>query len=162
MRPIIDLNNLSYSKETKIYYTRANILFRVLIMVGLIAASIYYSIDNKYWIALLTVGIFLFQIPYLIESIKRMDEIQFRINSTGIQYRDQMLEPWDNIENERVVCVKSKNSDEADDYFFIYYIKDSGQVMNFEMGNLSISSGELNHCLYIHRGRFENEKASKM
>lgn len=162
MRPIIDLNNLSYSKETLIYYTRGNILMRILIMAGLIAASIYCLIDNKYWIALLVIGVFLFQIPYLIKSIKRIDEIQFRINSKGIQYQDQMLEPWDNIENERVICVRSKNNDEGDDYFFIYYIKDSGQVMNFKMGNFSIGTSELEHCLYIHRGRFEHERAAKM
>ncbi|WP_157505987.1 hypothetical protein [Flavobacterium chungangense] len=159
MRPIIDLNNLSYSKETKIYFTRMNILLRIVIMTALMGVSIYYFVDNKFWVALLTAGIFLFQIPYLTESIKRINEIQFRINAKGIQYQDDMLESWDNIENERV---ESVYTDEGSDHYFVYFIKDSGQVMKFDIASLSIDSSELKHCLYIQRGRFENEKAGKI
>src|SRR3954468_15484449 len=100
MRPIIDENNLSYSKEVLIYYTRTNILLRILLLIGLAIGVIYYLNQNKSIISLLLAGIFLFQIPYLIKGIKRVDEIQFRINSEGIQYQNESLVPWSNIESE--------------------------------------------------------------
>ncbi|MFD1601863.1 hypothetical protein ACFSJW_17600 [Flavobacterium artemisiae] len=161
MRPIVDLNNLSYSKETKIYYSRTIILIRILILLLLAGTLIYYLIENDYLSLLIAGSIFLFQIPYLIKSIKRMNEIQFLINSIGIQYRGQMLEPWDNIENERIVNEYINNDQGYIDYL-IYYIKDSGQVMKFDIREFGVGTRELKHALTIHRGRFENERAAKI
>ncbi len=131
-------------------------------MLGATAAAIYCCMNNNYWIALLTALIFFFQIPYLTESIKRRNEIQFRINDKGIQYRDGMLESWDNIENERVTYEENIGIDKERTYYFIYYIIDSGQVMKFGIEELSIGISELEHYLKIHRGRFEREKTAKV
>jgi hypothetical protein len=99
--------------------------------------------------------IFLFQIPYLIKEIKRIDEIQFRINSKGIQYRNLILVPWSNIENERVVT-EHKNEKNIR-YYFVYYIIDSGQVMKFDLADLSTDINELTITLTIQRNRFKKE-----
>ncbi|MBF4485525.1 MULTISPECIES: hypothetical protein [unclassified Flavobacterium] len=155
MRPLIDANNLNYSKETLIYYTRTNILLRILLLIGLAVAAIYYLNQNLSTVSLLLSGIFLFQIPYLVKEIKRIDEIQFRINSKGIQYRNLILVPWSNIENERVVT-EYVNSENSNDYF-IYYIIDSGQVMKFDLSKLSTDISELSITLRIHRNRYKRE-----
>ncbi|MDA6069376.1 hypothetical protein NJT12_07070 [Flavobacterium sp. AC] len=155
MRPIIDINNLSYSKEILIYDTRTNILLRILLLIGLAVAAIYFLNQNQSLAALVLLGIFLFQIPYLIKEIKRIDEIQFRINSKGIQYRNLILVSWSNIENERVI---TEYNDEKDiSYYFIYYIIDSGQVMKFNLSNLSTDINELSLALTIHRNRYKKE-----
>lgn len=155
MRPLIDANNLSYSAETLIYYTRTNILLRVLLLIGLLVAAIYYLNQNLSIVSLILLGIFLFQIPFLIKEIKRIDEVQFRINSKGIQYRNLILVPWSNIENERVVT-EYINTESSYDYF-VYYIIDSGQIMKFDLSKLSTDINELSITLTIHRNRFKKE-----
>lgn len=159
MRPIIDSNNLSYSEENLIYYTRTNILLRILLLIGLVVAAIYFVNQDKSIISLVLAGIFLFQIPYLIKEIKRIDEVQFRINSKGIQYRNLILVPWSNIENERVVTEYSGNTNKNEDaiYYFVYYIIDSGKVMKIDLAKLSTDISELSITLRIHRNRFNKE-----
>lgn len=159
MRPIIDSNNLSYSEENLIYYTRTNILLRILLLIGLAVAAIYFVNQDKSIISLVLGGIFLFQIPYLIKEIKRIDEVQFRINSKGIQYRNLILVPWSNIENERVVTEYSGNTNKNEDatYYFVYYIIDSDKVMKFDLAKLSTDISELSITLRIHRNRFNKE-----
>ena len=159
MRPLIDANNLSYSAETLIYYTRTNILLRVLLLLGLLVAAIYYLNQNLSIVSLILLGIFLFQIPFLIKEIKRIDEVQFRINSKGIQYRNLILVPWSNIENERVVNEYSGNTNKNEDAvcYFVYYIIDSGKVMKFDLAKLSTDISELSITLRIHRNRFNKE-----
>lgn len=155
MRPIIDENNLSYSKEVLIYYTRTNILLRILLLIGLAIGVIYYLNQNKSIISLLLAGIFLFQIPYLIKRIKRVDEIQFRINSEGIQYQNESLVPWSNIESERVITEYNNSKDIR--HYFTYYIIDSGQIMKFNLSNLSTDISELTITLRIQRNRYKKE-----
>lgn len=158
MRPLIDANNLSYSAETLIYYTRTNILLRVLLLIGLLVAAIYYLNQNLSIVSLILLGVFLFQIPFLIKEIKRIDEVQFRINSKGIQYQNLILVPWSNIENERVVTEYSHNHKNEDTtYYFVYYIIDSGKVMKFDLAKLSTDIDELSITLTIHRNRFKKE-----
>jgi hypothetical protein len=155
MRPLIDENNLSYSKEVLIYYTRTNILLRILLLIGLAVAAIYFLNQDQSLISLILLCIFLFQIPYLIKGIKRIDEIQFKINSEGIQYQSESLVPWSNIENERVIT-EYKNSKDIRHYF-IYYIIDSGQVMKFNLANFSTDISELTITLTIQRNRYKKE-----
>ncbi len=158
MRPLIDANNLSYSKEVFIYYTRTYILLRILLLIGLAIAAIYFLNENKSIISLVLLGIFLFQIPYLIKEIKRIDEVQFKINAEGIQYQDLILVPWSNIENERVITEYRNEKDIK--YYFVYYIIDSGQVMKFDLANYSTDISELSITLKVHRSRFNREKTS--
>jgi hypothetical protein len=156
MRPFIDLNNQSFSKETLIYYSRGIILMRGLLLIGLAIVAIYYLKENQFIISLLILIISLFQIPYLIKSLKRIDEIQFRINSKGIQYRDENLVPWNNIENERVITEYISKGDDGTEYF-TYCIIDLGQVMKVKIAELNFDAGELQHTLTIHRNRYKRE-----
>ncbi|SHG83515.1 hypothetical protein [Flavobacterium defluvii] len=157
MRPLIDENNLSYSKEFLIYYTRREILERITYGMGDLIGSIYLYIQNQLIIFLILFCVFIFQIILLIKSIKRIDEIQFRINSKGIQYRDNVLIPWSNIENERTIreYINSKN----DKYYFIYYIIEPGQIMKFDLSELSTDANELSIVLTIQRNRYKRENS---
>ncbi|MFB9077088.1 hypothetical protein ACFFLS_03400 [Flavobacterium procerum] len=155
MRPLIDTNNLSHSQEFLIYYSRSNIVMRAALLIGTAIAVIYFYIENKPWIVLLLLGLFIFQIPYLIRFIKSIDDIQFRINAEGIQYQNNMLVSWDKIENERVETEYDKENEGTD--YFIYFIKDTGQVMKFSLEDLSTSRGELQIVLTVNRNRFNKE-----
>ncbi|SEO38736.1 hypothetical protein SAMN05444671_3310 [Flavobacterium sp. CF108] len=154
MRPFIDLNNLSYSKETLIYKTRANILIGILIVIVLFVWSISALKQNEFAIASIIFFISVFPIHYLIKSIKTIDEIQFRINSKGIQYKEQALVSWSNIENERVDI---KPGNQRSSYYFVYHIIEPNQIMRFDISSLSTNFLELQHTLTIHRNRFKRE-----
>ncbi|WP_264553641.1 hypothetical protein [Flavobacterium sp. N2038] len=155
MRPLIDENNLSFSKEFLIYYTRGEIIQRILFVVGALIGFVYFYTQNQLIVVSALFCLFVFQLPLLIKAIKRIDEIQFRINSKGIQYRDDPLVPWSNIENERIVreYINQKN----DNYYFHYYIIEPSQIMKFNLNKLSTDSSELGHALTIHRNRYNRE-----
>ncbi|MDR6764634.1 hypothetical protein J2Y38_004868 [Flavobacterium sp. 2755] len=156
MRPLVDENNLSFSKEFLIYYSRREILQRLLFVTGSLTGFIYFYIQNQLIVVTALFCFFVFQLPLLIKAIKRIDEIQFRINSKGIQYQDDLLVPWSNIENERAVWEHTANR-EHDSQYFIYYIIEPGQVMKFDLEELSTDVSELSIALNVHRNRFKKE-----
>jgi len=158
MRPLIDENNLSYSKEFLIYHTRGKILVRAVLVIGAFTGSIYFYMQNQLFVFSALLFLFIFQIPLLIKSVKRIDEIQFRINSKGIQYRDNLLIPWNNIENERAFSEHNGYKDDTTDYF-IYYIIDPGQIMKFNLNELSTDVSELSIVLNVQRNRFKKENS---
>ncbi|KAF2513742.1 hypothetical protein EYY60_05815 [Flavobacterium zhairuonense] len=156
MRPLIDENNLSYSEEFLIYYTRGKILERVIYIVGSLIGLIYCYIYNQLILVFALFCFFIVQIPLLIKSIKRIDEIQFRINSKGIQYRNNLLIPWSNIENERTFLEQDSYQENSAQYF-TYDIIDSGQIMMFNLIKLSTDVSELGIVLKVQRNRFKKE-----
>ncbi|MEL1254865.1 hypothetical protein AAEO57_13825 [Flavobacterium sp. DGU38] len=156
MRPLIDENNLSYSKEFLIYYTRSAIFGRIFLVVGALAGFIYFYMQNQLIVVAFSFFLFIFQIPLLIKSIKGIDEIQFRINSKGIQYRNNSLIPWSNIENERAVWIDNENRND-DTTYFIYHIIEPSQIMKFNLAGFSTDVSELSIALTIHRNRFKRE-----
>ena len=103
MRPLIDVNNLSYSKEKLIYYSQTTIFTWFLSAIGLLIYTIYsLTIENGFIVSLLLLPIILFLIYRQLKLLKRINDVQFRINSKGIQYRNEELVSWSNIKNERV------------------------------------------------------------
>ena len=156
MRPLIDENNLSYSKEFLIYPTRGKILERVIFTIGSLIGLIYCYINNQLIIASILFCFFIFQIPLLIKSIKRIDEVQFRINSKGIQYRNNLLISWNNIENERTFSKQNGHKKGTTEYF-VYYIIDPGQIMKFNLSELSTDVSELSIVLKVQRSRYNSE-----
>ena len=156
MRPLIDENNLSFSKEFLIYYTRGEILERILFVAGALIGFIYFYTQNQLIVVAVLFCLFVFQLPLLIKAIKRIDEIQFRINSKGIQYRDELLVPWSNIENERTFSVNNGPKRGSTEYF-IYYIIEPSQIMKFNLNELSTDVSELSIVLTVQRNRFKKE-----
>ncbi|MBF4518811.1 hypothetical protein IRZ71_20845 [Flavobacterium sp. ANB] len=159
MRPFIDINNLSFSKETLIYYSRSLIFLWIFILIGMTIGSIYaLQIENGFILSLLLFAFIIFQGNEQFKLLKRINEVQFRINSKGIQYRDEILVSWNNIENERVVI---EGRPKARRNFFIYYIIDQDKVMKFDIEELNVGAGDLEHTLTIHRNRYKRENNIK-
>ncbi|WP_035649660.1 hypothetical protein [Flavobacterium sp. ASV13] len=156
MRPLIDENNLNYSKDFLIYYTRGEILERIFYVTGALIGLLYFYIQSQLILVSIFFFVFVFQIPLLIKSIKRIDEIQFIINSKGIQYKEDILVPWNNIENERTISVNNGYKRGRTEYF-IYYIIESDQIMKFDLGELSTDATELSIVLTVQRNRFKKE-----
>ncbi|RZJ48649.1 MAG: hypothetical protein EOO44_20450 [Flavobacterium sp.] len=121
MRPLlIDVNNLSYSKETLIYYSRAKLALWLMVIIGFSTFCIYLLTINKYLLALI-ISPFPVISGYLqYKILKRINEVQFRINSEGIQFRNEDFISWNNIENERIVVEGEHKKSRRT--FFIYYI----------------------------------------
>jgi hypothetical protein len=155
MKSNIDANNLSSSEETLIYISRINIIWKVFILIALAVSAIYNLTEEQFIISLLAFAIFLFQLYYVITSIKKIDEIQFRINSKGIQYKNLITVAWHNIENERVVT--EYTSDDNSNNYFIYNVIDSGKVMRFNLRKFNISKEKLQLALIRQRNSFNTE-----
>ncbi|WP_406844365.1 hypothetical protein [Flavobacterium soyae] len=155
MRPLIDVNNLSYSKEKLIYYSQTTIYAWLLAAIGLFIFAIY-SLTNKntFIVFFLLLPIILFLVYKALKLLKKVNEVQFRINSKGIQYKNEELVPWNNIENERV---DTKFYGRSSTDFFIYYIIKPSQVMQFDLNELNTDASELSIALTIHRNRFKKE-----
>lgn len=155
MRPLIDVNNLSYSKEKLIYYSQTTIYAWLLAAIGLFFFAIY-SLTNKntFIVFFLLLPIILFLVYKASKLLKKINEVQFRINSKGIQYKNEELIPWNNIENERV---DTKFYGRSSTDFFIYYIIEPSQVMQFDLNELNTDASELSIALTIHRNRFKKE-----
>ncbi|MCD9577428.1 hypothetical protein [Flavobacterium soyae] len=155
MRPLIDVNNLSYSKEKLIYYSQTTIYAWLLAAIGLFIFAIY-SLTNKntFIVFFLLLPIILFLVYKALKLLKKVNEVQFRINSKGIQYKNEELVPWNNIENERV---DTKFYGRSSTDFFIYYIIEPSQVMQFDLNELNTDASELSIALTIHRNRFKKE-----
>ena len=86
MRPLIDVNNLSYSKEKLIYYSQTTIYAWLLAAIGLFIFAIY-SLTNKntFIVFFLLLPIILFLVYKALKLLKKVNEVQFRINSKRIQ-----------------------------------------------------------------------------
>ena len=155
MRPLIDANNLSYSKEKLIYYSQTTIFTCFLAAIGLLIYAIYsLTFENGFIASLLLLPIILFLIYRTLKLLKRIDEVQFRINSKGIQYRNEELVSWSNIKNERI---DTKISGRTSTNYFIYYIIDQDQIIKCNIGNLNTDREELQQNITIHRNRYLRE-----
>ncbi|TPG37865.1 hypothetical protein [Flavobacterium pectinovorum] len=155
MRSIIDANNLSYSKETLIYYSRSLISLWICVLIGFaIGAICALQIKNGYFLSLFLLVFIVFQGNEQFKLLKRINEVQFRINSKGIQYRDLPLVSWSNIENERIVTEGHRKSRR---HFFVYYIISEDNKMKIDIEPLNVGIGDLEHTLTIHRNRFKRE-----
>ena len=117
---------------------------------------VIYSLTNKngFIISFLLLPLILFLIYQASKLLKRINEVQFRINSKGIQYRNEELISWCNIENERV---DTKTSGRSSVDFFIYYIIDQNKIIKYNIGRLNTDKEELQQTLKIHRNRYLKE-----
>lgn len=155
MRPFIDLNNLSYSKETLIYYSRSILILWICVLIAAFVGAICaLQIQDGFIISLGLLAFIVFVGKEQLKILKRINEVQFRINSEGIQYRDLPLVSWSNIENERIV---EEGRSKSKRYFFVYYIIDENNLMKVDIEQLNVGIGDLEHTLKIHRNRYKRE-----
>lgn len=157
MRPFIDLSNLDFNGDTLIYYSRLYVLISIVVLFALVIGSIYaLSIENGFIFSIILWFVVLFYGQKIFYRLQRMNEIQFKINSKGIQFRNENFITWDNIENARVIS--EKRGDEDIVYYFRYYIISENRVIQTEIEPLNISSNELALAIRIFTEKFNIEK----
>lgn len=158
MRPFIDLSNLDYNGDTLVYYSRMHVLFSVVILFSSIIGSIYFlSIDNGFIFSIILWVPIFYYCQIIFKILKRINEVQFRINSKGIQFRDEDFISWDNIENAKVICIRKQRSRY---YYFRYYIISKDQLIKTDLEPLNIGSNDLELAIriYTDKFKFENRK----
>jgi len=79
-----------------------------------------------------------------------LDEIQLLICINGVKYLDDVLVPWNYIENERVEAIEN---DESTMYYFVYYCRNIDKVVKLDLEEFSISGKVLINIFKIFRTR---------
>jgi hypothetical protein len=157
MRPFIDISNLDYNGDTLIYYSRMYVILSIIVLFSLFIGSIYtlsfkdgYICSILLWVIILVYG----QKTYY--RLQEINEVQFKINSKGIQFRNEDFITWDNIENAKVISEKSGYDDFI--YYFRYYISSENRLIITEIEPLNISHNELELAIRIFTEKFNFEK----
>ncbi|MES2574926.1 MAG: hypothetical protein V4572_08280 [Bacteroidota bacterium] len=158
MRPIIDPNNLVHSEETRVYISRGTIDFSILMLVLVFGFSLYLLYIKEYFSALIAFAFPCFFINKIKPLVAEWEVVQMRINSQGIQIKNELIIPWDKIENERIVQVISNETDGDYYEYFAFYDANNHRPMQFEESNFNLSPQELLLSAKIHRARFNSMK----
>lgn len=117
---------------------------------------VYPLVKQDYEIVLFCSIIAVFYFGYqTYEQYLVIDQLQLKLNSEGIQYRNEPLVSWDCIENCSFYAIQ--NNDTTIDYFK-YYCTDSNRIMIFEINELNIGRQDLEMSVRIHKNRFELAK----
>lgn len=157
MRPIIDISNLDYNGDTLIYYSRFYLLISILALLAVTIGSIYIlSVEGGFVFSILLWFAMLFYGQKIFYRLQKINEIQFKINSKGIQFRNENFITWDKIENAKVISEKS--GDDVCIYYFRYYIITENREIKTEIEPLNISSNGIELALRIFIEKFNYEK----
>ncbi len=158
MRPVIDPNNLYFSKQTVIHYTRANLLDSVF-MCLIACAGIFYPLiqREKEWILFVSVVALFYFASKAYQQYLEIDEVQLILNSEGIKYRKEPLVSWDDIDN---ISFYSEPFNKSTLYYFKYYCTKTDKVMRFVINDLNIGPQDLEMAVRLHKGRFERAKTT--
>jgi hypothetical protein len=156
MRPFIDLSNLDYDGDTLIYYSRMYVLIAIVVLFALVIGSIYVlNFENGFIFSIILWFIVLFYGQKIFYRLQRINEIQFKINAKGIQFRNEDFITWDNIENAKVLCIRKQKSRL---YYFRYYIISEDRVIKAYLDHLNIGSNDLELAIRIFTEKFNIEK----
>jgi hypothetical protein len=159
MRPIIDPDNLLHSEETRVYISRGTIGFRIFMLVLAFGFSLYLFCVKEYLSALIVFAFSCFFIKEIKKLASEWEVVQMRINSHGIQIKDEPIVTWDKIENERIVTVVLDTSDgHSYQHDFAFYDANNHTTLQFSENKFNLSSQELLTSTKIHRQRFNNKK----
>jgi hypothetical protein len=157
MRPFIDLSNLDYNGDTLVYYSRMYLLISIVVIFLLIIGSVYVlSIENGFIFSILLWFPIVIYSQNIFKRLKRINEVQFRINSKGIQFRSEDFVTWDNVENAKVICIRKQKSRL---YYFRYYIISENRVIKMDLEPLNIGSNDLELAIRVFTDKFNIEKS---
>ena len=155
MRPIVDLNNLWYSEETLVYYSRLKIIYNSILLIVIFIGCYYTFNDELYLLGVVLLIISFLLIRSNVKFIRECKIVLLRINSEGVSVRDGELISWDGIENERIEIIKlAKGKSEHD---FIFYDKKNNRQVKFRVEELNIGVHEIVKSFEIHRVRFNKK-----
>ncbi|WP_298138763.1 hypothetical protein [Flavobacterium sp.] len=151
MRPFIDLNNLWYSDETLVYYSRYEIVSACIFQIVIVLLFYFSLINNNYIVP----TILLLPTYFLVKKIKQLyierNVIQLTINSYGIKVKDEQITSWENIENERIIRIGKRKNSRHD---FVFYDKSQHKKIQIRTDILNFGCFELLDSAKIHRERY--------
>lgn len=142
-------DDLSVTKETKIYYSKKKLILRLLFWMSLVGFFIYLSsstsdYDFKFLIILIA-GIFIVS-KDVIKLLNRKPQII--INDRGIELQNDGLVIWKNVLNAKVYVGGRGKYGTAKNYLAL----NDNQVL---INDLSIKFEELENLLHVYRVRYE-------
>lgn len=156
MRPLIEPIYLSYPEERIIYYSRTNIFVWILILIGLGCFSGFiWKLKDGYTFSFFIIAIICYHAYRLLKLLKKINQPQFKINSKGIQFRNEDFISWNNIQNERIITEGKRKNQVT---YFMYYIADQDKIIKFDIENLNIGYNDLKNTIIIARENFTKEK----
>lgn len=156
MRPLIEPIYLHYPEERIIYYSRTKAFICILILsaLGCFSCFVWKMKDGRIF-SLLIFIIICYHLYGIIKLLKKINQPQFKINSKGIQFRNEDFISWHNIQNERLITEGTRKN--AINYF-VYYIVDQDKVLKFDIQSLNIGYNDLKNTIIIARENFKKEK----
>jgi hypothetical protein len=157
MRPFIDLSNLDYNGDTLVYYSRMYVIISIVVIFLLIIGSVYVlRIENGFVFSILLWFPIVIYSQNVFKRLKRINEVQFKINSKGVQFRNENFITWDDIENVKVICIRKQKSRT---YYFRYYIISENRVIKMDLEPLNIGSNDLELAIRVFTDKFNFEKS---
>lgn len=157
MRPFIDLSNLDYNGDTLVYYSRIHVSILIVLQFLFGITSVYvFRMENGLIFSILFWAPIFHYCQKVFLILKRINEVQFKINSKGIQFRDEGFITWDNIENAKVICIRRQKSRW---YYFRYYIISENREIKTDLEALNIGSSDLELAIRIYTNKFNFEKS---
>jgi hypothetical protein len=157
MRPFVELNNFYFADDTLVYYSRTYILISFIIIFLCGIGSVYFlRIENGFIISILFWVFILHQSRIIFKLLKKINEVQFKINSKGIQFRNERLISWDDIENAKVISEGTSYKNRT--YYFRYYIISENRVIKTDLEHLNMGSSDLELAIRVFTDKFNIEK----
>ncbi|WP_298120152.1 hypothetical protein [Flavobacterium sp.] len=142
-------DDLNVPKETLIHYSKATIIFGLVLGGTFSGYAIYILLTTEkeyFYLLFLAVGAY-----FLYNSISKLinNSPQIIINSTGITLHKQSLMKWQNITNE---CVESRRSGKHMNYYLVF--KFNNKNFEFQIDDLNIDGEKLESLMQVYRVRF--------
>ncbi|WP_298138761.1 hypothetical protein [Flavobacterium sp.] len=142
-------DDLNVPKETLIHYSKAAIIFGLVLGGAFSGYAIYILLTTEkeyFYLLFLAVGVY-----FLYNSISKLinNSPQIVINSTGITLHKQSLMKWQNITNE---CVESRRSGKHMNYYLV--LKFNNKNIEFQIDDLNIDGEKLESLMQVYRVRF--------
>lgn len=138
-------DDISFPKETIIFYSKTSIIFSLITFIALSAVGIFLVYIKQYFgLLLIAFGIYL-----IYDSLKKLldNKPQIVINAEGIQLKDDELVSWKDIHDDR--AFRDLNRKNAKDYLAF-----NDEMI--EINELTIRLEELENLLNVYRVRYEN------
>lgn len=154
MRPIIDLNNLWYSEETRIYNSRLEIVAVFIIQIVIFLLFFFSLMSCNYLLSIIILSPTFFLVKKIKKLIVERNQVQLTINSNGIQIKNEKIISWDNIKNERIVRIGNNKNSRHD---FVFYNENQHKKMRFRTDLLNFDHDEIIKSVKIHRERFNRK-----
>ena len=158
MRPFVELNNFYFADDTLVYYSRTYIFISFIIIFLCGIGSVYcLRIENGFIISILFWAFILHQGFITFKLLKRINEVQFKINSKGIQFRNENLISWNDIENAKVISEGTNYKNRT--YYFRYYIISENRIIKTDLESLNMGSSDLELAIRIYNSKFNFDKS---